>query len=65
MIDALHTLDADPNVAMVAHELFATDLGAYSPQVLEAAKQMPTRSAKPYVLTFSIGTVRMPHSRAR
>ena len=58
MIDALHTLDADPNVAMVAHELFATDLGAYSPQVLEAAKQMPTRSAKPYVLTFSIGTVR-------
>ena len=58
MIDALHTLDADPNVAMVAHELFATDLGAYSPQVLEAVKQMPTRSAKPYVLTFSIGTVR-------
>ena len=58
MIDALHILDADPNVAMVAHELFATDQGAYSPQLLEAAKRMPARSGKPYLLTFSISTVR-------
>ena len=57
MVDALHILEADPNVAMLAQEIFLTDQRIYAPDLVEAAKDMPVRSDKPYVLTHSSSTV--------
>ena len=55
--DCLDILERDPGVAIVAHEYYASDTTAGVPEIADAARRMPERSEKPYLLTYSLGAV--------
>ncbi len=47
-------LARDPNVAIVAHELFADDHACFYPDLARALETMPARSGKPHLLFCSL-----------
>ena len=47
----------DPNVAIVAHELFVDDNFAFYPEVVDALEDMPAKTGKQHVLFCSLGAV--------
>ncbi|MEM6693297.1 MAG: acetate--CoA ligase family protein [Pseudomonadota bacterium] len=55
MGDCLDILAEDPGVAGLAHELFYTDTTAGVQGTINAARQMPSRHAKPYALSYALG----------
>jgi len=55
--NCLEVLQNDPGVALVTHEYFTTDTTSGVPETATIAKRMPDISNKPYVLTYSLGTV--------
>lgn len=55
--DCLDIVARDANTALIAQEIYATDIqSGYG--MLDAAKQMPNKHDKPYVVTYSLATVR-------
>ncbi len=49
------TLAQDPNVALMAHELFVDDHLCFYPGVIDGLKAMPGETGKPHVLVTSLG----------
>lgn len=49
------TLAHDPNVALMAHELFADDHLWFYPDVIDGLKSMAAATGKPHVLVTSLG----------
>ncbi len=59
IVDSLRLLADDPNVAMVLHELYTSDTREFrSPVIHTGAKEMPSYCSKPYVVCYSLSTVR-------
>ena len=56
-VDCVDYFADDPNTALIAQEIYATDV-RHGSGMLEKAKQMPGKHDKPYVVSYSLATVR-------
>ena len=59
-VDCVDCIAEDPNTALIAQEIYATDV-RHGFGLLEKAKQVPDKHDKPYVVTYSLATVRNAH----
>ena len=57
IVDCMHMLADDPGCAIIAHEIYGDDVGFSFPEVVEAARAMPKRTAKPYVVLNSFAVI--------
>lgn len=55
-VDCVDYIAEDPNTAFIAQEIYATDIR--NSGLVEKAKQVPDKHDKPYVVTYSLSTVR-------
>jgi len=56
MGDCLDILAEDPGVAGLVHEFFYTDTTSGVQGTIDAARKMPARHAKPYALSYALGS---------
>ena len=57
IVDTTNIIADDPGCALVAHEIYGSDLYFTFPQLFEAAKQMTQRLNKPYAVLNSFGAI--------